>query len=292
MLEKIIYQAKVIRTFFITDEQYLTKRFYQKLGYSPNFKKPQSFNEKVTARMIFERNPFHTKLADKITAREIIKEKICTSYLVPLIGIYKRFDQIDFQSLPDRFVLKCNHDSGSAMICTDKSKLNISHIQTKLNLCLSTNMYYRKREWHYKDICPHILIEAYVELYVDSKTSAKLTTCRFHCFEGEPKFIEVDITDAQGVEYSNIYDTNWDLQPFKVDLKENLPQFLSAPKQLTEMVELAKTLCFKYGYSRIDFLLTQDKIYFSEITLSPNAGRMVIDPPEWDNKLGALWQSH
>ena len=112
-----------------------------------------------------------------------------------------------------------------------------------------------------------------------------------HCFEGEPEFIEIDIENDDAQCYSNIYDTQWNLQCFKVDLKSNVPDEISEPLQFVEMLGLAKKLCFESGYSRIDFLLSRDRVYFSEITLTPNAGRMVIEPREWDLKLGQYWKN-
>lgn len=286
------YQAKVIRTRFVSDKKYLTKRFMCKLGYAPDFSAPKSFNEKVTARMIYERSPFFTKLADKCAVRDLISAKVGSEYLVPLVGVYACTDEIDFEQLPNQFVLKCTHDSGSAKICRDKSKLDVATVKAKIKNHMKKNMYFRKREWHYKDICPKILIEQYVDLYVDPATRATITTCRVHCFEGRPEYLEIDVQDAHGNDYSNMYDTRWNLQPFRVDLKENSPNALAKPAQLKNIVELSEKLCFTYGYSRVDFLLSQDHVYFSEITLTPNAGRMVITPVEWDLKLGSLWLSY
>ena len=289
MLENIIYSAKVIRAKFVSDRRYLTKRFIAKLGYTPNFDQPKSFNEKVTARMIYERAPLHTKLADKFAVREMLADKICCSHFVPLIGVYKCFEEIDFNQLPNKFVLKCNHDSGSAIVCDDKAQFDIKKAQHKLNHHLKQNMYFRKREWHYKDIVPLILAEQHIDLFIDQDNKLTITTSRVHCFEGQPRYIEVDVQDSQGVDYSNMYDTSWILQPFTVDLKNNTPTCLARPQKLNKMLQLSEDLCFKYGYSRIDFLLSQDDVFFSEITLTPNAGRMVITPSEWDEKLGALW---
>ena len=286
------YQAKIIRTKFVSDKRYLTKRFISKLGYTPSFCSPRSFNEKVTARMIFERSPIHTKLADKFAVRELIIDKISDTYLVPLLGVYKNFNDIDFNQLPHQFVLKCTHDSGSAMICRDKSLFDLEAAEYKIKNQLKMNMYFRKREWHYKDICPQIIIEQFVDLYTDPKSQATITACRVHCFEGRPEYLEIDVQDHQGNDYSNIYDTKWALQPFRVDLKENSPKALEKPKQSQDIIELSEKLCFQYGYSRVDFLLSQDHIYFSEITLTPNAGRMIITPEEWDFKLGSLWLSY
>jgi hypothetical protein len=291
MIDNLTYLAKVIRTRFVSDRKYLTKRFISKLGYVPDFDKPSSFNEKVTARMIFERDPLHTQLADKLAVREIISDKICSSHLVPVLGVYKHFDEIDFNALPEKFVLKCTHDSGSATVCSDKKRFDRGSAALKFRNHLSMNMYYRKREWHYKDIEPLIIAEQYIDLYHDTKNDLIITTCRVHCFEGKPAYIEVDVQDRQGKDYSNIYDTTWELQPFKVDLKENSPICIDKPEKICQMVTLSETLCLQKGYSRVDFLLSKDYVYFSEITLTPNAGRMVIIPAEWDLKLGSLWQS-
>jgi len=229
MIDNLTYFAKVIRAYFVSDKEYLTKRFINKLGYIPNFDQPKSFNEKVTARMIFERDPLHTLLADKLAVREVISNKICSSHLVPLIGVYQSFNEIDFSRLPDRFVLKCNHDSGSAIVCNNKCQFDQRNAQNKLTHHLKQNMYFRKREWHYKNIKPSILAEQYVELLIDEETKLTITTCRVHCFEGQPKFIEVDVQDGLKNEYSNIYDTSWTLQPFTVDLKNNSPAYLKKP---------------------------------------------------------------
>lgn len=291
MYNHLTYLAKIIRTYFVSDKTYLSKRFVQKLGYLPNLYHPQSFNEKVTSRMIFERNSLHTALADKLAVRQLIEDKICTSHVVPLLGVYHRFNEINFDQLPEKFVLKCNHDSGSALVCKDKNQFDFKKAERNLTRHLKQNMYYLKREWHYKNIKPVILVEQYVELLSDPETQLTIITCRVHCFEGQPKFIEVDIQDQFKNEYSNIYDLSWTLQPFTVDLKNNSPVCLKQPVRLGMVIELSQMLCLKHGYSRVDFLITDENIYFSEITLTPNAGRMIIKPSEWDSKLGEYWQS-
>ena len=291
MFNDLTYLAKVIRTYFVSDKTYLSKRFVKKLGYRPNLAHPKTFNEKVTSRMIFEKDPFHTKLADKLAVRDIISSKICSSHLVPLIGVYNAYKDINFDTLPSKFVLKCNHDSGSAIVCNDKSQFDFERAELRLTRHLKQNMYFKKREWHYKNISPIILAEEYVELLTDPTTQLTITTCRVHCFEGHPKYIEVDVQDKFKNEYSNIYDTSWVLQPFTVDLKNNSPVSLIEPVRLDILINLSQSLCLNYGYSRIDFLITSTNIYFSEITLTPNAGRMIISPKEWDLKLGEYWHS-
>ena len=291
MFENIIYKFKSLRVNFVSDEKYLAKRFIQKLGYVPNFNQPQSFNEKVTARMIFDRDDTHTQLADKLAVRQFVIDKIGENYLVPLLGVYKDCKEIDFDALPDQFVLKCSHDSGSAVVCKNKNNFALDCSKQKLKQHMNMNMYVMKREWHYKNVPAMIIAETYIELYQDASKRYTITTCRVHCFEGQPEFVEIDIEKADSECYSNIYDTQWTLQSFKVDLKNNAPDEIAKPSQFEEMIGLAKKLCFESGYSRIDFLLSQDRVFFSEITLTPNAGRMVIEPKEWDLKLGQYWKN-
>lgn len=124
MYNHLTYLAKIIRTYFVSDKTYLSKRFVQKLGYLPNLYHPQSFNEKVTSRMIFERNSLYTALADKLTVRQLIEDKICISHVVPLLGVHHCFNEINFDQLTEKFVLKCNHDSGSALVCKDKNQFD------------------------------------------------------------------------------------------------------------------------------------------------------------------------
>lgn len=176
MYNHLTYLAKIIRTYFVSDKTYLSKRFAQKLGYRPNLSHPQSFNEKVTSRMIYERDPLHTTLADKLAIRDVIEGKICPSHMVPLLGVYHCFNEINFDQLPEKFVLKCNHDNGSAMICKDKSQFDLKKAERKLTRHLKQNMYYLKREWHYKNIQPVILVEQYVELLSDQETQLTITT--------------------------------------------------------------------------------------------------------------------
>jgi len=242
MLNTLIYKAKIVRSLFVSDKQYLKKRFIKKLGYVPDFNEPKTFNEKVTARMIYDRCPFYTVLADKHAVRDLVANRIGTQYLVPLLGVHHYFEDIKFDLLPQQFVLKCTHDSGSAVICKKKDTLDMPHVKKKMNRSLSMNMYYRKREWHYKNITPKIMIEKYVELYVDQITQSTITTCRVHCFQGKPKFIEVDITGADGIEYSNIYNTLWELQSFTVDGKKNTPLDVKEPVEFVKMLELAEQL--------------------------------------------------
>ncbi|OAT29095.1 ATP-grasp fold amidoligase family protein [Proteus myxofaciens] len=285
---KIIeYYFKQLRTILLPDSVYLKNKFIRNLGYQPCFSTPTSLNEKINARMLFDRNPIYTRLADKIKVREYVTEKIGAQYLVPIVHQYSHPNEIDLNLLPERFVLKCNHDSGSTIICLDKKTFDLETAKKKLLFHLKRNLYYVTREWHYKHIKSQIICEEYIDLF-DTYCPMIPTTCRIHCFHGKPHYAEIDISDAKGEEYINVYDTNWQLQPFTLE-DPNTPEFVQKPKQFEKMLKLATALADNFVYCRVDFLMSEHELLFSEITFTPNAGRIPIKPQEWDYKLGQLW---
>lgn len=285
---KIIeYYFKQLRTLALPDSLYLKNKFIRNLGYQPNFKIPISLNEKINARMLFDRNPIYTSLADKIKVRDYVTKKIGQQYLVPIINTYSHPNEIDITQLPQRFVLKCNHDSGSTIICLDKSSFDFEKAKKKLNFYLKRNLYHITREWHYRDIKPQIICEEYIDLF-DTQCPMIPTTCRIHCFNGQPHYAEIDISDVKGQEYINVYNTDWQLQPFTLE-DPNTPEPVDKPVQFENMLKLATLLAYDFKYCRVDFLMSETALLFSEMTFTPNAGRIPIKPKEWDYELGKLW---
>ncbi|WP_311750773.1 ATP-grasp fold amidoligase family protein [Proteus columbae] len=285
---KIIeYYFKQFRTIALPDRVYLKNKFIRNLGYQPNFKIPTSLNEKINARMLFDRNPIYTRLADKIKVRDYVIEKIGPHYLVPIINTYSHPDEIDITQLPSRFVLKCNHDSGSTIICLDKATFDFEKAKKKLQFHLKRNLYPVTREWHYKNIKAQIICEEYIDLF-DTQNPMIPTTCRIHCFNGQPHYAEIDLSDTKGNEYINVYDTNWQLQPITLE-DPNTPELVEKPIQFENMLQLATKMANDFNYCRVDFLMSENRLIFSEMTFTPNAGRIPIKPKEWDYKLGALW---
>ena len=242
------YYFKQLRTLAQPDRVYLKNKFIRNLGYQPNFRHPMSLNEKINARMLFDRDPIYTRLADKISVREYVKEKIGEKYLVKILNTYRHPNEIELNTLPNRFVLKCNHDSGSTIICLDKSQFDLEMAKKKLNFHLKRNLYHVTREWHYKNISAQIICEEYIDLF-DTQCPMIPTTCRIHCFHGQPHYAEIDISDTKGCEYINVYDTQWQLQPFTLE-DPNTPEYIEKPLQFDNML---------------------------------------IKPKEWDYKLGELW---
>lgn len=289
-MKKAEYFIKKLRTLIMGDKTYLTNKFTKKLNYRPDFKAPKSFNEKVNFRMLRDKNPLYSQFADKLTVREYISRTIGNEYLVPIIDTYKNVDEIDISKLPERFVLKCNHDSGSSIICRNKAQFNWLKAKNKLDFHLTKNLYYITRERHYKTIPAQIMCEEYIDLFANKNRKLVPETCRVHCFSGKPVYAEIDYTDEFGNEFINIYDINWQLQPVTFGYP-NMLEPVSEPPLFKEMLRLAEILVTPFDYCRADFLMSDENtLYFSELTFAPNAGRTKISPLSWDFKLGELWE--
>lgn len=289
-MKKAEYIIKKLRTFIISDKLYLANKFAKKLNYRPDFKTPKSFNEKVNFRMLRDKNPLYTQLADKLAVRSYISRTIGEEYLVPILATYRHVDEIDINALPEQFVLKCNHDSGSSVICRNKAKFDWQHAKNKLSFHLIKNLYYITRERHYKNISPQIICEQYIDLFANKKRKLVPETCRIHCFSGKPVYAEIDYTDESGEEFINIYDINWQLQPVTFGYP-NMLEPVPEPPLFKEMLRLAEILVTPFDYCRADFLMSDENtLYFSELTFAPNAGRTEISPLSWDFKLGEHWE--
>lgn len=268
----------------LPDREYLEKKFYAMLGYSLDLTNPQTFNEKLQWLKLYDRKPDYTMMVDKYKVREYIKEKLGEEYLIPLLGVWDNAEDINFDKLPNRFVLKCNHNSGLGMyICKDKSKLTekqIKVIRKNLTKGLQQDYYLTGREWPYKDVPRKIIAEKYME----DKTG-QLRDYKFYCFNGEPKIIminsdrEIEKTKA---DYFDM-DFNW------IDLKWGYEHALvkpSKPINFEKMKEIAGVLSKNIPELRVDFYEVNNKIYFGELTFFDGSGFDKIEPKEWDKKIG------
>ncbi|MCZ9874328.1 ATP-grasp fold amidoligase family protein [Brachyspira hyodysenteriae] len=265
----------------------ITKNIFKShVGYEPNLENPKTFNEKLQWLKLYYHDPLMTICADKYLVRDYVKEKIGEEYLVPLIGVWDRVEDIDFDSLPNQFVLKVNWGSGQNIIVKDKSTLNIEETKNKLEYWMkpTSNHYYYIYEWPYKNIKPKILAEKYV---MDENLN-NLTVYKTFCFNSEPYLFQVIINDKTPDEKINYYDLNWN----KLILKQNYQNFdydLKKPEALNLMIDIAKKISKDFPYFiRIDFYQINEKIYFSEYTFYSDAGIAKFEPEEWDIKLGNI----
>ena len=267
-------------TRLLPDKTYIKFKYYSRFKKFPNLKKPKTFNEKLQWLKLYDRNPEYTKMVDKYEVRKYIAEKIGEEYLIPLIGVWTSFDEIDFDCLPEQFVLKCTHNSGGLVICKDKSKLDIEKTRKRINGSLKNNYYWSGREWPYKKVKPRIIAEKYM---VD-ESGTELKDYKFFCFDGEPKVMFI-ATDRPHDTRFDFFDMEFNHLPF-TNGHPNADRELKKPDGFQEMIELAKSLSKGIKQSRIDFYDINGKVYFGEITFFHWSGLTPFEPEEWDYTLG------
>lgn len=261
----------------------LLKKWYKKrTGRELNLENPKTFNEKIQWLKLYDNSPLKTKLADKYLVREWINENLGEEYLIPLLGVYDSFDEIDFDKLPDKFVLKANHGCAWNIIVKDKQKFDKKKAKKKFDKWMKRNYALKAGfEMQYKDIPPKIVAEAFIQ---DSK--GELNDYKVLCFNGEPKFIWIDQGRFSN-RTENIYDTKWNLQPFLLTY-ENSKEEVPPPKNLETMIEFARKLSKDFALVRVDFYNVDGKIYFGEMTFTSASGVDVFKPAEYDLKLGEM----
>lgn len=265
-------------------EKYITeKQFKWGTGYKINLDNPKSFNEKIQWLKLNYRNPLLTKCADKYAVREYVKEKIGEEYLIPLLGVWDSPDDIDFDSLPNQFVLKVNWGSGQNIIVKDKLTLNIEEAKEKLRNWLNSksNHYYMGLEWCYKDIPPKIIAEKYM-----AKMSESLIDYKIFCNYGTPKFLFLGIDRFKDLKF-NFYDLDWNLLPVK-NHYEISEKPIQKPNNYNKMLEIAEILSKEFPHARVDLFEIEGTIYFGEITFYHFGGTEPFEPREWDYKFGDM----
>ena len=267
---------------------YVSKLFYESLGYYPNLKKPRSFNEKINWLKLNYHNPLENTIIDKYEFKHWVKEKLGDGYTVPLLGVYEDVNDIDFESLPEKFVLKTTMGAGSrdVFIVKDKSKADIDYL--KYQLSYYQQDYMNSYNWSLargsKGVESRIIIEEYLEELSDDVSDYK-----FFCFNGEVKcfYIANNFAKFKSTKTLTYYDMNGERLPFRYDgyLLSNEKKYVPT-KNFEKMTEIAKKLSQGFPYVRVDMYDLEDKIYVGELTFCPGAGLGVYDPVEWDYKLG------
>ena len=280
-IDRIILALAARNILKMSDEKYISLKYQQVRGKSLNLENPITFNEKIQYLKLHNRNPFYTKLVDKYEVRKFVTEVIGEEYLIPLLGMWNTFDEIDFSKLPNQFVLKCTHDSGGIVICKDKRKFNIKEAKRKIQKCMKTNYYYKGREWPYKDVKPRIIAEQYM---ID-ESGTELKDYKVFNFNNVPKLIEVDF-DRFIQHKRNIYDTKWNYLNLCIEYPTDPNRKIEKPKNLEEMLSCAKKLSKDFPFLRTDFYNINGKIYFGEITLYHGSGLEKIVPEKYEKILG------
>lgn len=275
----------VIRAFskLFTDKLYLQILFFLNTGKKLKIKNPKTYNEKIQWLKLNDRNPIYTQLVDKISVKEIVGKKIGLGHIIKTLGVWDSFDEIDFKTLPDKFVLKATHDSGTVVVCKNKSNLKINKVKRKIERSLKRNYYWIWREWPYKNVKPRIIAEEYLE----DESNYELKDYKIFCFNGKAKYIQVDF-DRFIKHKRNIYDIDWNLLDFQILYPSDRTRQIERPSQLEEMIKIAEKLSKGLIHMRVDLYSIKDKIYFGELTFHHESGFGNFNPKEWDYKLGDL----
>ncbi len=259
----------------------ISKTYKKTFGYELDWENPKTYNEKINVSKLFYATDKKAMLSDKILVRDWIRNKIGDEYLIPILGIYDNFEDIDFSKLPEKFVMKMNNDSGSVFVCKDKRDINLKILKNKYLYFTKRNYAYEGYEMHYKDIKPKIVIEKFM--------GNSINDYKFQCFNGNVICCRVDY-DRFRDHRRNFYDLNWNILPFNKGDYTNTEQQEQKPNNFNKMVEIAKNLSNGFDQVRVDLYNIGDRIYFGEMTFTNGNGMEKIDPYFWDEKLGKMWE--
>lgn len=264
------------------DKFYLKLRYCYFLKKRLNLKNPKTFNEKINWLKLYDRNPFYTKLVDKYEVKSYVEDVIGKEHIIRTLGLYNRFDDIPFDSLPNRFVIKCTHDSGGLVIVENKEELDMFSAKAKITKSLENNYYYHGREWPYKNVKPRIIVEEYMADGADELTDYKVM-----CFNGVAKII-FTCTERFGDGLKvTFFDTDWNRLPFTRHYPSSKKK-IEKPKKLKEMLRLSEKLSSGIPFVRVDWYEIGGELFFGEYTFYPGNGLEEFDPEEWDYKLGEM----
>ena len=273
---------------FLPDKTFLKIKYKRAMKKKLNLKNPTTYNEKLQWLKLqwlklHDRKPIYTDMVDKYEAKKYVAERIGEEYIIKTLGVWNSFDEIDFDALPERFVLKCTHDSGGLVIVKDKSKLDKESAKEKISECLKRKFYYAGREWPYKNVKPRIIAEEYME---DSKT-AELRDYKFFTFGGVAKALFI-ASERQKEDEETKFDF-FDMDYNHLPVKNGHPNAAVPPEKpatFEKMRELAEKLSEGIPHLRVDFYEVDGKIYFGELTFSHWSGMVPFEPEEWDKTFG------
>lgn len=272
---------------WMSDKAYLKLAYWVRMGRRLNLRNSKLYSEKIQWLKLYDRKPEYTQMVDKYEAKKYVAERIGEEYIIPTLGVWDKFEDIDFDSLPNQFVLKCTHDSGGLAICQDKDTFDMEKAKKRIKGSLKTNYYYHGREWPYKNVKPRIIAEKYME----DKATCELRDYKFFCFDGQVKalFIATERGSATEETKFDFFDENFNHLPF-TNGHPNAEKLPEKPVNFEKMKELASVLSKGIPHLRVDFYEADGRAYFGELTFSHWSGMMPFDPPKWDEILGSWIQ--
>lgn len=273
--------AKVAKV--LSDKTYLKLIYWLLVGEKLNLNNPQTFNEKLQWLKLYNRNPEYPRMVDKQEAKQYVASIIGDEYIIPTLGVWDRFEDIDFKALPNQFVLKCTHDSGSVVICKDKSTFDYKKARARIIRGLKNDLFWFGREWPYKNLTRKVIVEQFMK-----SDASGLTDYKVHCFNGEPKLILVckDRFTQTGLT-EDFFDPQWKQLDIQRSTHPNASDKIAKPEELLEMLALSKRLSENIPFLRVDFYIIEHKIYFSELTFFPASGFEKFVPEQYDKLLGS-----
>lgn len=268
---------------FLPDKLFIQLMYYANMGKKLDLKNPKTYNEKLQWLKLYDRRPEYTIMVDKYRVRDYVEKTIGKEYLIPLLGKWDDPDEIDIDALPDQFVLKCNHDSGSIVICKDKADFDFDKAKKMLKRHLRCGTYIRGREWPYKNVKACVIAEEYMQ----DDATGELRDYKFFTFNGEVKALFI-ATDRQNEYKATAFDF-FDREFHHLDIRHGHPNAGSMPEKpynFEKMIELAERLSKGIPEVRVDFYEVNQKIYFGEMTFFHRSGWIPFDPEEWDLRFG------
>ncbi len=280
----LIYLHKHLSFMFKDDKKYLSVRWKLCMGYEMDWNTPRTYNEKQQWLKIYDRRPEYTLMVDKYLVKSYVAGIIGEEYIIPTIGVWDSADDVDFEALPNRFALKCNHNSGTGMfICKDKTKMDIRKVRNNLRKGLKENYFLSNREWPYKNVPRKIIAEQFME---DHKTG-ELRDYKFFCFDGVVRGLFIATGRSKGEHFVcfDFFDADFNHLPVRHG-HPNAKVMPEKPETFEEMKRIASTLSKGIPSVRIDLYEINGKVYFGEMTFTHWGGFMKFDPPEWDAKFG------
>ena len=269
---------------FVPDRQYLQILYFLHMGKKLNLKNPITFNEKLQWLKLYNRKSIYTTMVDKYEVKQYVSGRIGTGYVAKLYGVWDNPNEIDWSTLPKKFVLKTTHDGGggSVVICKNKENLNVEDTIVKLKRSMKHDIYKRYREWPYKNVKPRVIAE---ELLEDYSSENDLLDYKVMCFNGIPKLIQVHRGRFDN-HTQDFYDTNWNLLPYtQGSPRSTIPT--KKPELLGKMLELSKELSMNVPFLRVDWYIVSGKLYFGELTFFDASGFDDFDQIEFNSTVGS-----
>lgn len=270
---------------FIPDKVYISLVYWIKEKKIMHWRNPRLLNEKLQALKICNRNPLYTKLVDKLEVKDIIQEKLGSSYIIPTLGEWNRAEDIPWKTLPDRFVLKCTHDSHSVVIVDNKNQINKKEVTEFLNGCLKKNLYWLMREWPYKNVKPRIIAEK----YISNSDGTPMADYKFYCYGGKPQYFMYSVGEAD----HNVKNHKFNMKLESIDylFKEKAAiefKDICLPDNINQMINIVTALCKNMPHVRIDLFNVDGHIYFGEFTFFSGGGFIHMKSDEYSAQLANL----